>query len=58
MKKHGNKGNKNAQKGETPKNNVIAVRCTAEQKKNYSIAAKGENLQMWILRTLDLASKI
>jgi hypothetical protein len=39
------------------KNAVIAVLCTAEQKNNYTIAANGEKLQLWILRTLDLASK-
>ena len=57
MKEHGNKGNKNAQK-ETPKNAVLAVRCTAEQKKNYTIAANSEKLQLWVLRTLDLASEL
>jgi len=58
MKEHGNKGNKNAQKGDNPKDAVIAVRCTAEQKQIYTIAANGEKLQLWILRTLDLASKV
>jgi hypothetical protein len=57
MKEHGNKGNKNAQKGETPKAEVIAVRCTELQKNNYAMAANGEKLQLWILRTLDLASE-
>lgn len=58
MKKHGNAGNKHAQQGETPKNAVLNVRCTAEQKNNYTIAANGEKLQLWVLRMLDLASKV
>ena len=58
MKEHGNVGNKNAQKGETAKNAVLALRCTAAQKKRYTIAAKGEKLQLWILKMLDLASKV
>jgi hypothetical protein len=58
MKEHGNKGNKNAQKGATPKTARLEVRCTAEQKQIYTIAANGEKLQLWILRTLDLASKV
>jgi hypothetical protein len=57
MKEHGNKGNKNAKKDETPKTEVIAVRCTERQKESYTIAANGEKLQLWILRMLDLASK-
>jgi hypothetical protein len=57
MKKHGNKGNKNAQKGETAKDAVIALRCTTAQKKIYTIAANGEKLQLWVLKTLDLASE-
>jgi hypothetical protein len=55
MKEHGNKGNKNAQK-DNPKTAVLAVRCTAEQKENYTIAANGEKLQLWVLRMLDLAA--
>lgn len=58
MKYHGNKGNKHAQKGENPKTARLDLRCTAEQKENYTIAAKGEKLQLWVLKTLDLASKI
>ena len=57
MKEHGNKGNKHAQKGETAKNARLDVRCTANQKEKYTIAANGEKLQLWILKTLDLASK-
>ena len=57
MKEHGNKGNKNAQK-DNPKNAVIAVRCTERQKNNYTIAANGEKLQLWVLKMLDLASEL